>query len=107
MTLAFRAKAILTSLLASVALLSLQGCAVVSGGSTTTTPPTNTATIPGAPTGLQAAAGNAQVALTWMAPTGATSYHLKRGTTSGGPYIAVSAPTVTNFTDTALTNGRY
>jgi fibronectin type 3 domain-containing protein len=63
------------------------------------------ATPPPAPTGLQATAGNAQVSLTWTASAGATSYHVKRSTTSGGPYTQVSAPTAANFTDTGLTNG--
>jgi fibronectin type 3 domain-containing protein len=60
---------------------------------------------PAAPTGLTATAGNAQVALTWSASTGATSYNLKRSTTSGGPYTAVSSPTQTSYTNTGLTNG--
>jgi fibronectin type 3 domain-containing protein len=60
---------------------------------------------PSAPTGLQATAGNAQVALTWTASAGATSYHVKRSTTGGGPYTQISAPTTTSFTDTGLTNG--
>jgi fibronectin type 3 domain-containing protein len=60
---------------------------------------------PGAPSGLQATEGNAQVSLTWTAGTGATSYHVKRSTTNGGPYTQISAPTSANFTDTGLTNG--
>ena len=43
---------------------------------------------PAAPTGLAATAGNEQVSLTWNASAGATSYHVKRGTVTGGPYIA-------------------
>jgi fibronectin type 3 domain-containing protein len=62
-------------------------------------------TVPSAPTGLQATAGNAQVSLIWTASTGATSYHIKRAVTSGGPYTQVSAPTTTSFADTGLTNG--
>jgi len=58
----------------------------------------------GAPSGLQATAGNAQVILSWTASTGAASYHVKRGTTTGGPYTQVAAPTSANFTDTGLTN---
>lgn len=61
--------------------------------------------IPAAPTGLAATAGNAQVSLTWNASSGATSYHVKRSTTSGGPYTQVAAPTTTSFADTGLTNG--
>jgi fibronectin type 3 domain-containing protein len=60
---------------------------------------------PAAPTGLTATGGNAQVLLTWSASAGATSYHVKRSTTSGGPYTQVAAPTPANFTDTGLTNG--
>jgi fibronectin type 3 domain-containing protein len=62
-------------------------------------------TPPAAPTGLQATAGNAQVNLSWSARTGATSYHVKRSTTSGGPYTQIAAPTTTSETDTGLTNG--
>jgi fibronectin type 3 domain-containing protein len=59
---------------------------------------------PAAPAGLEALAGNTQVSLTWTASAGATSYHLKRSTTNGGPYTQVSAPTAANFTDTGLIN---
>ena len=48
---------------------------------------------PAVPSGLQATAGNAQVALTWTASCGATSYHVKRSTVSGGPYAQMGAPT--------------
>ena len=60
---------------------------------------------PPTPAGLQATAGNAQVSLSWNASTGATSYHVKRSTTTGGPYTTVSSPTAASFTDTGLTNG--
>jgi fibronectin type 3 domain-containing protein len=61
--------------------------------------------VPVAPTGLTATAGYQQVALTWAASSGATSYHVKRSTTNGGPYTQVGAPTNTSFTDSGLTNG--
>src|SRR5260221_3158321 len=60
---------------------------------------------PGAPTGLTATPGNAQVSLTWNASTGATSYNLSRSTTSGGPYTSVANGSATRFTDKPLTNG--
>jgi fibronectin type 3 domain-containing protein len=60
---------------------------------------------PAAPSGLTASPGNAQVILSWTASAGATSYHVKRGTASGGPYTQVAAPTVTTFTDTGLADG--
>ena len=60
---------------------------------------------PVAPTGLTGTAGNQQISLSWTASTGATSYHVKRATTSGGPYTQVAAPTGASYTDTSLTNG--
>ena len=60
---------------------------------------------PAAPTNLKATAGNAQAGLTWSASSGATSYHVRRATTSGGPYTQVAAPTSASYTDTGLTNG--
>jgi len=62
-------------------------------------------TVPVAPTGLAAIAGNAQVSLTWNVSSGATSYNVKHSTTSGGPYSQVGTPSATNYTDTGLTNG--
>ena len=68
--------------------------------------PTAPANPPAAPTGLQATAGNAQVSLKWNASTGATSYHVKRSTSNGGPYnTAVASPTATNYVDTTVING--
>ena len=60
---------------------------------------------PSAPTGLTATPGNAQVALSWTASTGATSYNVKRSTLSGSGYATVSSPTGTSYTNTGLTNG--
>ena len=60
---------------------------------------------PAVPTNLAATPGNAQVSLTWTASSGATSYNVKRSTTSGGPYSTVGTPTTNSFTDTSLTNG--
>jgi hypothetical protein len=61
---------------------------------------------PPAPTGLTATAGDAQVRLTWSASPGATSYTVKRSTTSGGPYANVrTGVTATSATDAGLTNG--
>ena len=64
-----------------------------------------TATAPAAPTALAATAGNQQVTLTWTASSGATSYHVKRATASGGPYTQVASATSASYTDTGLTNG--
>ncbi len=64
---------------------------------------------PAAPTDLSATAGNAQINLSWTAISGATSYNLQRGTTSGvyNTTIAVpdaGTPTVT-YSDANLSNG--
>jgi Glycoside hydrolase family 44/Fibronectin type III domain len=66
---------------------------------------TPTVAPPVAPTGLTAIAGDKQVALTWNASTGATSYNVKRSTTHGGPYATVNSPTGTSYTDMGLTDG--
>jgi len=76
----------------------LAGCGSYGSGGGSTT-------VPAAPTGLMATAGNAQVSLSWSASTGATLYYVKRATTSGGPYTQISSPTATTYTDTGLTNG--
>lgn len=60
---------------------------------------------PAAPTGLTATAGNQQVTLSWTASAGAASYHVKRGTATGGPYTQVATQTTNRDTDTGLTNG--
>ncbi|HYJ41271.1 MAG TPA: lytic polysaccharide monooxygenase [Steroidobacteraceae bacterium] len=62
--------------------------------------------VPTAPTGLAGTPGNAQVALTWNAVSGATAYNVKRSTTNGGPYANVAQNvTGTAYTNTGLTNG--
>jgi hypothetical protein len=60
---------------------------------------------PAAPTGVKATAADSQVTLSWNAVPGATSYHVKRATTSGGPYTTVATVTAPGDTDTGLTNG--
>ena len=61
---------------------------------------------PAAPTNLQATATNLQINLKWNSVAGATSYSLKRGTTSGGPYPSVfGGLTTTNYADADVTNG--
>jgi fibronectin type 3 domain-containing protein len=60
---------------------------------------------PAAPTNLVATPGNAQVALTWSASSGATGYNVKRAPAAGGAYTVLSSPTGTNYTDTTAVNG--
>ena len=68
---------------------------------------TPTAPVPLAPTSLTATGGNAQVALSWSASTGATSYKVFRSTTSGSYTYTTPLTTVTtaSYTNTGLTNG--
>lgn len=65
---------------------------------------TPSAPAPNAPSSLTATAGDKQVALSWPAANGATSYHVKRSTTSGAE-TQIAAPTANSYTDTGLTNG--
>ncbi|MBB6734675.1 DUF4832 domain-containing protein [Cohnella zeiphila] len=63
-------------------------------------------TIPAAPAGLTATAGNSQAALAWSASSGAATYSVFRSTTSGSGYAAVASGIAgTSYTDTGLTNG--
>jgi Glycoside hydrolase family 44 len=66
---------------------------------------TPTAAAPATPTGLSATAGDKQIALSWTASAGATSYNVKRATTHGGPYTNISSPTATTYTDSELVDG--
>jgi fibronectin type 3 domain-containing protein len=65
----------------------------------------NTLTV--APGNLTATPGNAVVNLAWTAPTGAVSYDVYRGTTSGGEGTTPIATgvTTTTYADTTVTNG--
>ena len=57
-------------------------------------------------TGLAATGGSAQIALTWNATSGATSYTVRRASTSGGAYTTVaSGLTGTSYTHTGLAAG--
>jgi fibronectin type 3 domain-containing protein len=63
-------------------------------------------TIPAPPANLTATAGNSQVALTWSASFGATSYIVLRSTTNGSGYsVIASGITTTSFTDSKVTVG--
>ena len=64
------------------------------------TPPT----VPAAPGGLVATAGNGQVALGWTASSGATGYTVKWSTTAGGPYTSIPVAG-TSYDHTGLANG--
>lgn len=62
--------------------------------------------LPAAPSNLTASPGNAQVTLSWAAANGATSYKVRRSTTSGGSYSDVATGvTGTTYVNSGLTNG--
>ena len=76
------------------------------------TPTGTTTTVPGAPTGLTANAGDGQVVLNWTAPTSdggspITGYDLLRGTAPGeeSPTPVATGISGTTSTDTGLSNG--
>jgi hypothetical protein len=61
---------------------------------------------PAGPTGLVAIATNAQIRLAWNNSVGATSYNLKRATSSGGPFTNILTTTAaTNYTDSSAVTG--
>jgi len=66
--------------------------------------------VPLAPQGLQATAGDAQVTLTWQPPAAdggspIVGYRVHRGAAPGGLVLLVAVGDVLGFTDTGLTNG--
>jgi len=62
--------------------------------------------VPAAPKGLTAVAHGGLVCLSWYAPPGATSYSVKRSTTSATGYKTIATGlTASKYTDTGLTNG--
>jgi fibronectin type 3 domain-containing protein len=65
-----------------------------------------TATIPSAPTGVTATGSTGQIALTWNASTGASTYNVLRATSANGSYTTVaSGLTGTSYTDTSVSSG--
>lgn len=63
------------------------------------------ATAPSAPFSVVAAADASRVQLHWNEAFGATSYNVKRSTTSGGGYSTIATVSGTTYTDTAVANG--
>ncbi|WP_018751213.1 glycoside hydrolase family 9 protein [Paenibacillus sanguinis] len=70
-----------------------------SGGGTPGIP-----SVPAAPRGVTATAGDGLVQLSWNAVSRADEYVVKRSETSGGPYTEVEVTSSTSFTDSGLTN---
>lgn len=60
--------------------------------------------VPAAPTGLTATAGNAQVSLSWTGNAQATSYNVYRGTSTNSETLLKQGLSTTSYTDTGLTN---
>ena len=79
--------------------------AINTAGSSANTSTASAVTLPAAPTGLSATAGNALVTLKWTASAGATSYDIYRSTSSGTEKLYKTGVTTTSFTDIGLTNG--
>ena len=60
--------------------------------------------LPAAPTTVKATGGHAMVSLSWTGPADATSYNVKRSTSSGAETFIANV-TTTNFADLGLSNG--
>jgi len=78
----------------------------MAGGAASAPAPAPAATV-SAPTGIAAKPGNGQVALSWGASAGASSYNVKRSGTSGGPYALIVSTGSTSYTDEGLASGTY
>ncbi len=68
-------------------------------------------TVPSAPQNLQAAPGNAQVSLSWSAPStdGGSpilNYNIYKGTSSGSETLLTTIGNTLTYTDTSVTNGQ-
>jgi TatA/E family protein of Tat protein translocase len=60
-----------------------------------------------APTGIAAKSGKGQVAISWAAISGASTYNVKRSGTSGGPYALIASTAATTYSDEGLASGTY
>lgn len=91
-----------------VAGVNAAGVGAYSTASSTVTPTAGTP--PGAPTGLAATAGNAQIALSWTAPASAgssaiTGYTVEYTPSGGSAQTVSTGSTSASYTLTGLTNG--
>src|SRR5271157_5563071 len=92
-----------------VAAINIKGTGALSNERSAT--PTSGPTVPGAPTGLAAAPGNAQVVLTWIVPVSnggspITGYSVWLSKTSGTEVLNVTIGNVTTYTRVGLNNGQ-
>jgi len=60
---------------------------------------------PSSPNGLTALAGDGLATLLWAASSGATSYNVKRSSTSGTGYVTITNVSGTSWVDIGLING--
>jgi len=66
---------------------------------------TTALTIPQAPGGFTAVAGNSRVSMTWTASLQSpTSYNVKRSDTPGGPFTTIKSVTTTTYIDSTAIN---
>ena len=70
-------------------------------GSIAVTPPAP----PSAPSNVAAAAGDAQVSLSWSPAVNASGYNIFRSSDSGGPYTLIGTTGANGFVDSPLVNG--
>jgi hypothetical protein len=66
--------------------------------------PSTVSQIPAAPTGLTATPGNGKVALTWTASTGASTYNIYRGSSSGSEILLSTGVTSAVYADNSAPN---
>jgi glucosylceramidase len=62
-------------------------------------------TPPTSPQNLSATVGDGGVVLNWSTIPGATSYHVKRASSGGGPYTTMANPTGSTYTDSQVFKG--
>jgi polysaccharide biosynthesis protein PslG len=106
MSVGLRSKEGLLVALIAVCSVHLAGCAGIPGAAPEkSSSPGISQSVPDMPSNVAANAGNGQVTLTWNPSARATSYHVKRAATSGGPYTQVATPSATGYVDAPLTNG--
>lgn len=60
---------------------------------------------PAAPGALTALPGNGIITLTWTESVAVSSFHVKRATTSAGPFVQIAAPPASPYMDKAVTAG--
>jgi fibronectin type 3 domain-containing protein len=64
-------------------------------------------TLPSVPSNVKATAGISRVTVSWTASTGSpTSYEVKRGDATGGPFTSIGTPTATSYVDSGVNNGQ-